>query len=122
MQLVLITPDRVVAPFLQVIGQDSSELTGVAFDPSGRHLYFSSQRGLGGAGGTYEVRGPFRDGERPERPTSTLAGVAAGAGKDDEGGGGSDVAVPVVAGVGAAVAGAVAWGVHRSRRPPAQEA
>ncbi|WP_437313863.1 alkaline phosphatase PhoX [Sorangium sp. So ce385] len=62
MQLCLITPDRVVAPFLQIEGHAGSEITGPAFSPAGDRLYFSSQRGLGGAGLgiTFEVRGPFR--------------------------------------------------------------
>jgi secreted PhoX family phosphatase len=63
MQLCLITPDRVVAPFLQVVGHDSSEITGPAFNPAGERLYFSSQRGRTGDplnGVTFEVRGPFR--------------------------------------------------------------
>jgi secreted PhoX family phosphatase len=60
LQLCLITPERVVAPFLQVVGQGDSELTGPAFSPDGRHLYFSSQRGSDGLGITYEVTGPFR--------------------------------------------------------------
>jgi secreted PhoX family phosphatase len=59
MELVMLTPDGVVAPFLRVVGQNGSELAGPAFDPSGRRLYVSSQRG-GGAGITYEIRGPFR--------------------------------------------------------------
>ena len=51
----------VVGPLLQVVGQDTSEITGPAFAPRGDRLYFSSQRGLGGFQGiTYEVRGPFR--------------------------------------------------------------
>jgi uncharacterized protein len=117
MQMVLITPDRVVAPFLQVLGQDESEMAGCAFDPSGRRLYFSSQRGLGGAGATYEVTGPFREGEARARPTTPLEAVGAG---EDDGDGGSDVAVPLAIGgigVGAAALGALAW---RSRRttPP----
>jgi secreted PhoX family phosphatase len=65
MQVVVIAPDRTYAPLLQVTGQDGSEITGLAFDPSGTRLYFSSQRGPGagtGAGITYEVRGPFRGG------------------------------------------------------------
>ena len=49
----------VVAPLVQVTGQEGSELTGPAFGPDGRRLYFSSQRGGGGAGLTYEVTGPF---------------------------------------------------------------
>lgn len=47
---------------LQVIGQDKSELCGVAFSPDGSRLYFSSTRGTTGRssdGITYEVRGPF---------------------------------------------------------------
>jgi hypothetical protein len=61
MQLILITPDAVVAPVLQVTGQNGSEITGPAFDPWGKRLYFSSQvGGPNGIGITYEVRGPFR--------------------------------------------------------------
>jgi secreted PhoX family phosphatase len=62
MQLCLITPERVVAPFLELEGHDGSEITGPAFNPAGDRLYFSSQRGQGngGIGITFEVRGPFR--------------------------------------------------------------
>jgi secreted PhoX family phosphatase len=60
MELVLISPDRIASPLLRVVGQDSSELAGPAFDPRrGDRLYFSSQRG-NGLGITYEVTGPFR--------------------------------------------------------------
>jgi secreted PhoX family phosphatase len=59
MELVMLTPDGVVAPLLRVVGQDGSELAGPAFDPTGRRLYVSSQRG-GGSGITYEINGPFR--------------------------------------------------------------
>jgi secreted PhoX family phosphatase len=48
-----------VTPFLRVLGQDGSELTGPAFTPDGTRLYFSSQRGGPGRGLTYEVTGPF---------------------------------------------------------------
>jgi hypothetical protein len=58
---------RRVARFLSATGpeHEGSELTGVAFDPSGRRMYFASQRAGGAAGGTgpgaiYEVSGPFR--------------------------------------------------------------
>jgi secreted PhoX family phosphatase len=63
MEICIITPGDVVAPFLRVTGQSSSELCGVAFNPAGDRLYFSSQRGTSGfsSGGiTYEVTGPFR--------------------------------------------------------------
>ena len=59
MELVLLTQDGVAAPLVRVLDQDGSELAGPAFDPSGRRLYFSSQRG-DGVGITYEVSGPFR--------------------------------------------------------------
>ncbi|WDZ84936.1 alkaline phosphatase PhoX [Micromonospora cathayae] len=63
MEINIITPDEVVAPFLRITGQSSSEICGPAFSPDGSRLYFSSQRGTSGlsSGGiTYEVRGPFR--------------------------------------------------------------
>ena len=56
-----------VSRFLSATGPDhaGSELTGVTFDPSGRRMYFSSQRAFGsgaapGPGAIYEVSGPFR--------------------------------------------------------------
>ena len=63
----MITPDRVVSRFLKLTGAPhaDSELTGVAFDPSGERLYFSSMRAYG-QGATYEVSGPFR-GRDPQR-------------------------------------------------------
>ncbi|MFI8302867.1 alkaline phosphatase PhoX [Streptomyces sp. NPDC085927] len=63
LEICVITPDDVVAPFLRVNGQSGSEITGPAFSPDGTRLYFSSQRGTSGSssgGITYEVRGPFR--------------------------------------------------------------
>ncbi|MER5969413.1 alkaline phosphatase PhoX [Streptomyces sp. NPDC002055] len=63
MEICVITPDDVVAPFLRINGQSASEITGPAFSPDGRRLYFSSQRGTSGSsstGITYEVTGPFR--------------------------------------------------------------
>lgn len=63
MEICLITPDDTIAPFLRVEGQSASEITGPAFSPDGRRLYFSSQRGTSGSssgGITYEVTGPFR--------------------------------------------------------------
>lgn len=63
MEICIITPAGVVAPFLRVPNQSSSEITGPAFSPDGSRLYFSSQRGTSGSssgGITYEVSGPFR--------------------------------------------------------------
>jgi hypothetical protein len=55
-----------VAPVAQFVGHDDSEVTGLAFDPSGRRLYLSSQRGSTalsvqgvGLGQTFEITGPF---------------------------------------------------------------
>jgi uncharacterized protein len=63
LQLVLVTQGVAgwqAAPFLQLIGHDSSEIAGPAFTPAGDRLYFSSQRGTDGKTGlTYEVTGPF---------------------------------------------------------------
>ncbi|MCG8317607.1 MAG: PhoX family protein, partial [Pseudomonadales bacterium] len=64
MQLVAVNEYGDVAPILQVVDQDHSEITGPAFNPAGNRLYFSSQRGPGkrfpkNLGVTYEVLGPF---------------------------------------------------------------
>jgi uncharacterized protein len=62
LQLVAITPIGNLEPLVQLIGHDGSELTGPAFDPSGKRLYFSSQRGKtdrGEDGITFEITGPF---------------------------------------------------------------
>lgn len=68
----IISPEGEVARFLKCTGPQHgqpkseafSEVTGVTFDPSGRRLYFSSQRALFG-GLVYEVTGPFRLGRVP---------------------------------------------------------
>lgn len=59
MQIVAILPSGELKPIVQVMGHDKSEITGPAFDPSGTRLYFSSQRGDGSGGVTYEITGPF---------------------------------------------------------------
>lgn len=76
LEIVILTPGptRTVGPLLRLVGQNGSEVTGPAFDPSGRRLYFSSQRAgrLGdgqvgaGSGLTYEVTGPFRGAVGPD--------------------------------------------------------
>jgi len=42
---VLLGPDGLVLPVVQVTGQPLSEICGPAFDPSFQRLYFSSQSG-----------------------------------------------------------------------------
>ena len=56
----VMTRDRRVSRFLAATGPNhaESELTGVAFDPSGSRLYLASQRAHG-EGEVYEVTGPF---------------------------------------------------------------
>src|SRR3712207_7932923 len=44
------------SPFLRVVGHAGSEVTGIAFNPAGDRLYFSSQRGSSGTGVTFVVR------------------------------------------------------------------
>jgi secreted PhoX family phosphatase len=103
-----------------------SELTGVAFDPSGSRMYISSQRGGGGNGVTYEISGPFRT-LIASATTSTSAsastapgttGVAPGR-PDDTGGakGDGSSVLPVAGAVGGAAVlalGGLAW--LRTRR------
>jgi hypothetical protein len=60
MRIVAILPSGELKPLVQLVGQDGSEITGPAFDPSGTRLYFSSQRAEGLTRGiTYEITGPF---------------------------------------------------------------
>lgn len=62
LQLVVLTKNNNLIPLIQLVGHDSSEVTGPAFSPDGKRLYFSSQRGTTGnldGGITYEITGPF---------------------------------------------------------------
>ncbi len=59
LQIVSLSSDGRVTVVAQVVDQQNSEVAGIAFDPSGTRLYFSSQRGFDGTGITYEVTGPF---------------------------------------------------------------
>jgi secreted PhoX family phosphatase len=45
MQLVSLDAQGRGRPIVQVVGQEGSEITGPAFSPNGKYLYFSSQRG-----------------------------------------------------------------------------
>jgi uncharacterized protein len=60
MDIVLITPAHRASKFVSVTGpqHEGSELTGVAFNPSGGRMYFASQRARE-TGAVYEVAGPF---------------------------------------------------------------
>ena len=62
LRVMAVLPSGEVVPVLQIEGQDESEITGPAFDPSGTRLYVSSQRATGALGGiTYEITGPFHE-------------------------------------------------------------
>ena len=84
LELVLITPDGVVAPVVRLVGHGISEICGPAFSPDGSRLYFSSQRGTDLRGVTFEVRGPFRT-ERVSAPARGTMPVPTkrGRGTDD---------------------------------------
>jgi hypothetical protein len=60
LQIVVIDAQGKLYPAAQLVGHDQSEITGVAFSPDGKRLYFSSQRGNTGRsenGVTYEITG-----------------------------------------------------------------
>jgi uncharacterized protein len=71
----VIDRDRRVSRFLSITGRqhERSEITGVTFDPSGRRMFFASQRAfpeselLPGPGAVYEITGPFKRGTDPAR-------------------------------------------------------
>jgi secreted PhoX family phosphatase len=61
-KICVLEPSGEVSVFCRAVGHRQSELTGIAFTPSGNRMYFSSQRGtIGTVGGgiTFEVTGPF---------------------------------------------------------------
>ncbi len=141
-EIVLVTAEGLVAPFLQVTGQDS-ELVGPAFSPDGTRLYFSSQSAISLTEGiTYEVTGPFRHADSVTAPpaggvtttvaaatseapttttsetsaptTTTLDAVGAAPAGDGDGDGGNVVLIGGLLGAAAlAAGGALAW---RSRQ------
>lgn len=137
MELVLVATDGRTLPMLRVDAEAESELAGPAFDPSGRRMYFSSQRGgPEGMGTTYEITGPFpapaadsrgsdqpatttspetapTDADTGDAPAAPPSGTAVGStrpGGDDD----VDVLVPVVGG-GALLLGAAALWRLRTR-------
>ncbi len=58
MQIVILNQENQLTPLLQIINQDLSEISGLAFSPDKTKLYFSSQRGVEGRaknGITYEI-------------------------------------------------------------------
>lgn len=60
LQIVVIDKQGDLYPIAQLEGHDSSEVTGIAFSPDGKRLYFSSQRGEFGQsedGVTFEISG-----------------------------------------------------------------
>ena len=65
MEVVVLTTAGTVEPFLRM-DIAGSEVTGVAFDPSGTRMYVSSQRN---PGTTFEITGPFL----PTEPTANAA-------------------------------------------------
>lgn len=129
MEVVLLTTEGDAVPFARIVDEGvpadglPSEVTGPAFSPDGRHLYFNSQRGgPGNRGISYVVTGPFRAADAASTTTTTgdtattLAAaattVASGDGGDD---GGSDSALPLVGGamvLGLAATGAAVWWVR----------
>lgn len=63
MQIVVLPPGGTPTALVEIVGHDDSEITGPAFDPAHRRLYFSSQRGSAGnsaSGITFEVTAPDR--------------------------------------------------------------
>lgn len=66
LEIVVLPQEGGANPFLRIEGQTGTEITGVAFNPAGNRMYFSSQRN---PGTTYEVTGPFRgSGATPPPP------------------------------------------------------
>lgn len=93
----IVTPEGEVARFLTASGSqhEMSELAGVCFDPSGKRMYFASQRSFGGPGALFEVTGPFREAAQNPVPVGGGLRLAAYAART--------VAIPAFMGRGMAV-------------------
>ncbi len=62
LQIIALAKSNKLVPLAQLVGHNSSEVTGPAFSPDGKRLYFSSQRGTSGSsrgGVTFEVTAPY---------------------------------------------------------------
>jgi secreted PhoX family phosphatase len=59
LELYVVAVDGSMAPILQLVGHDGSEIAGPTLTPDRSTLYFSSQRGTDGNGITFAVTGPF---------------------------------------------------------------
>jgi len=59
LELYVVAVDGTMAPILQLVGHDGSEIAGPTLSPDRSTLYFSSQRGTDGNGITFAVTGPF---------------------------------------------------------------
>lgn len=111
-----------VAPFLRLVGHDSSEVTGPGFHPRGDRLYLSSQRGPDGGprGMVFEISGPFTPPRSPPTTTTTSTSTSAsptttrqaGASSGDD----SSMTPAIVAATGAAAVGAAATVAAARRR------
>lgn len=53
MQVVILNKDGTLKPLLQIVGQDQSEIAGIAFTPDFKRMYFTSDRGGPAPGGGY---------------------------------------------------------------------
>jgi hypothetical protein len=66
LQVVILNKDGSLVPLLQIVGQDQSEVAGIAFSPDYRRMYFTSDRGgpnpaggyTNGLGMLYELKLP----------------------------------------------------------------
>lgn len=117
MELVMITRERQVAPFLRVVGSEGSELAGPAFSPDGRRLYVSDMRGGPDEQGvTFEITGPFR------RPQGRRRGSTGAALEVAAGGGGFGAGEAGALGATAALAAGASVAILRRRRDPEEPA
>ena len=116
-ELVLISREGDVVPFLRLVLPPPIELAGPAYSPDGTRLYVSSWT----HGTTFEVRGPFRQSDRPLRDTMASPRQRSSGHADDDDGLGGVLPLGIGAG-GAALLGAAAaaWRLRTRRTRRAQ--